>query len=899
MTAGARRAWARVRGMFRDGRRDADRAREIAAHLALLEEEFRAKGMTDAEAHRQARLRLGNAVVIREEVRAMSGVPLVENLRRDVGYALRQMRRSPGFAVTAALTLALGVGVNTAIFSVVNGLLFSSLHIRQESRVVALGFKQRGTNWQPTLSHPEYREVRKQTKGVFSDVAASEYGLDGLSVKGSEPNRIFTNYVSGNYFQLLGVRPLLGRFFLSSEGRTPGADPVMVLSYAYWKRHFGGDPNVIGRHVQLDGRPMTIIGVAPRSYKGVVTLLAVQAYLPLAMVTQVENIPLDVWNKRTDRNMSVYARLAPGVSREKADAALAVLAGRLSTEHEKTEKDMAVQGFPLYMARTGNLDSRNTIAIVSAFFLGLAGLVLLLACVNVANLLMVRATVREREMVIRSALGAGRARLVRQMLTESVLLALIGGAAGVGLGMWGSWLLGRVNLQTDLPIYLNFGFDWHVFAYSAAVALAAGVVVGSLPAFRLARANLNLLLREGSRNVAGGGGRFRDALVVVQVCSALVLLVVAGLFARSLVQMEHTDLGFNPSHLLTATMDPSEIGYNDAQSRDFYKDLLGRIRALPGVKQATMVGTVPMGLINNTSAAVHVSGYEPPPGQTAPVVSYNLISTDYFRTMQVPLLEGRSVTDADDDKAPYVAVVSEAMAKKFWPHEDAIGRTFTMGSDAGHPIRVVGVARDARYANLNGPVEPYFYVPYLQHYVQNSLESLELRTAGSPKAMIPEVEGVIHGMAPALPVFEVKTMREALYTPNGLLVFEVVAVTTGIMGALGLVLAVIGVYGVLSYVVSRRVGEIGVRMALGAQRADILRMVLRQGLWIVGIGLALGLAASLAVAHLLRSTIEVSATDPLTYIGVSSVLVVVALLACYIPARRATRVEPMQALRME
>ena len=898
MKAWARRMAARVRGVFDGGRRDADREREIAAHLALLADDLSNKGMTTEEALRQARIRLGNATVIREEVREMSGVPFIENLRRDVAYALRQMRRSPGFAVTAVLTLALGVGVNTTIFSVVNGLLFSSLHIRQESRVLALGFKQKGTNWQMGFSYPEYRDLRDQTKGIFSGVAAEQYGLDGLSEKGSQPDRIFTDYVSGNYFQTLGIQPVLGRFFLPSEGKA-GAAPVMVLSYDYWQRHFGGDPNIVGRQVSLDGRPATILGVAPRSYKGVVTVLGVQAYLPQAIVTEVENIPLDVWNKRTTRNTSVYARLAPSISQRQANAALAVLAGRMAGAHPVSEKDMEVLGFPLYQARTGNLDTRNTIGVVSMFFLGLAGLVLLLACVNVANLLMVRATVREREMVIRSALGAGRARLVRQMLTESVLLALMGGAAGMGLGLWGSSLLGRVNLQTDLPINFNFGFDWHVFAYSAGIALIAGVVVGFLPSLRLARANLNLLLREGSRSVSGGGGRFRDALVVVQVCSALVLLIVAGLFSRSLVKMEHVDLGFNPAHMLTMTMDPSEIGYKDAQSRDFYKSLLERIRTLPGVESATLAGTVPMGLIDNTGDAVVVSGYQPPPGQTAPVVGYNVISTDYFRTMQIPLLEGRSFTGSDDEKGQYVAIVSEAMAKKFWPHEDAIGRTFTMGSDAAHPLRVVGVARDARFHGVNGPMPPYFYVPYLQHYVQNSLESLELRTAGSPQAMIAEVERAIHGVAPTLPVFEVKTMHEALYTPNGLLLFEVIAVMTGIMGTLGLVLAVVGVYGVLSYVVSRKVGEIGVRMALGAQRADILRMVLRQGLWIVGIGLALGLAASMAVAHMLRSTIEVSATDPLTYIGVSSVLVVVALLACYIPARRATRVEPMQALRME
>lgn len=899
MAAWARRLWARLRGLLGGGRSDAERAREIASHLALLEEEFRAKGLSEEEARRQAHIRLGNATVIREEVRQMSGVPFMENLWRDVAYALRQIRKSPGFAATAIVTLALGVGVNTAVFSVVNGLLLSSLHIRQESRVVTVGFKQKGTSWISNFSFAEFRDLRDQTKDVFSDVFAEQYGLDGLSVQGSQPERVFTGYVSGNYFEALGVRPLLGRFFLPSEGKTPGADPVMVLSYAYWKRYFGGDPNVIGRHVSLDGHPMTIIGVAPRSYKGVVTLLAVQAYLPLAMVVPVENIPQDIWNKRANRNMYVYARLAPGASAQQADAALAVLAHRFASEHPKSEKDAELRGFPLYLARTGNLDARNSIAVVSAFFLGLTGLVLLLACVNVANLLMVRATVRQREMVIRSALGAQRSRLVRQMLTESILLALFGGVGGIGLGMLGSTMLRSVNLQTDLPLYFDFGFDWHVFLFSVGTALLAGALVGLLPAMRVARANLNVILREGSRTVVSGGGRFRDALVVVQVGSALVLLIVAGLFCRSLVKLEHVNLGFNPSHVLAMTTDPSEIGYNDAQSRDFYQSLLTRLRALPGVESATTSGSIPMGVIDNTSDSVTVSGYQLPPGQVAPQIPYTVISTGYFRTMQIPLIEGRSFRNSDDDKSPYVAIVSEAMAKKFWPHEDAIGRTFTAGRDAAHPLQVVGVARDARYQDIDGPIAPYFYLPYLQHYQQNSLESLELRTAGDPDAVIPEIEGAIHRMAPALPIFEVKTMHQALYTPNGLLLYQVVAVMTGIMGILGLALAVIGVYGVLSYVVSRRVGEIGVRMALGAQRADILRMVYRQGLWIVGIGLVLGLGASLAVGHLLRSMIAVSATDPLTYIAVSAILMAIALLACYVPARRAMRVDPMQALRVE
>lgn len=821
------------------------------------------------------------------------------NLVNDLRYALRQLRRSPGFAFIAILTLALGVGVNTAIFSVVNGVLFSSLHIRQQNRMVVLGFQQKGAAWQPSFSLPEYRDLKKEAGNVFASVIAEQIGFDGLSEDGGKPDRILTNYVSGNYFQTLGVQPLLGRFFRPTEGATPGADPVIVLSYAYWKRHFAGDPTIVGRHVSIDAHPFTIVGVARRSFHGIYTALGIQGYLPLAMVVTTEGPPLAEWSKRDNRGIFVYARLQPGVTSQKANSTLAVLGRRFATEHPRTEQDAAMQTFPVSDIRLG-FNTDNSIRMISALFLGLAGLVLLLACVNVANLLLVRASVREREMVIRSALGAQRSRLIRQMMTESVLLAFFGGAAGIALGIWGSGMLGSVNLHTALPVYLNFGLDWHVLMFSAIAALAAGAVVGIVPALRLSRANLNLILREGGRGVTGGGNKFRDVLVMLQVGGALMLLIIAGLFTRSLTQAEHTNLGFNPSHVLTLTMDPTEIGYNDARSRDFYKGLLERVRTLPGVVSATIAGSVPMSDIRDGGTdSVAINGYQPPKGQPTPSADFNPIAPEYFRTLQIPLLQGRSFTDNDNEKGEYVAIISGAMAKKFWPNRNPIGQQITMGSDPTHPMQIVGVAKDARYVGLTGAIAPYFYVPYLQHYSGHPLESLELRTAGDPAVMLPEVERTVRNIAPNLPVFDMGTLREGLYTISGLLLFEIAAAIAAIMGTLGLILAIIGVYGVLSYVVSRKTNEIGIRMAMGAQRSDVLRMVYRQALWIVGIGIACGLVASFVVGHLVRGFIVVSATDPATYIGVSAILISIALLACYVPARRAMNVDPMQALREE
>ncbi|MFZ0690220.1 MAG: ABC transporter permease [Acidobacteriaceae bacterium] len=877
---------------------DEERARELEAHLAQETDDNVARGMTREEARRRAYMKLGNPTVIREEIWKMNSFVSVEDLGRDIRYAFRQLKHSPGFAAIAMVTLALGIGVNTAIFSVANGLLFSSFHIRNQSNVVELGFRQKGADWQPNLSLPEYQEIGREGKAGFSETVGYEWGLDGLSMEGSKPDRVFTSYVTGNYFEMLGVEPLMGRFFHAGEGETPGADPVMVLSYAYWTQHFGADRNIVGRQVLVDNHPITVVGVGPRDFRGMNPALSPQAYFPLAMVVPLEAQSEADFHKQSNRSLWVYGRLQPGVTRQQADATLGVIAHRFVLADPGTEKDAEVKTFAPTAGRNG-FDPEAHLGTIAMLFLALAGLVLLLASVNVANLLLVRATVREREMVIRSALGAQRFRLIRQMMTESFVLAMLGGAAGIGLGTWGSHLLGTVSLNTDLPIRFDFPNDWHVFAFSAVVALAAGALVGIVPAVRLARANLNLVLREGGRGVAGGGHKFRDALVIVQVGSALTLLIVAGLFIRSLQQSEHTDLGFNATNVLTMMMDPAELGYSDPKSRDFFRDLIERVRALPGVQLATTAQSMPMGLLGNGGDTVVVNGYQPPVGQTSASVSYNVVGTDYFQTLEIPLREGRDFNAGDDEKHPYAAIVSEAMAKKYWAHEDAIGRKFTMGSDPSHPIEVVGVAADARYSGFRGPIAPYFYVPFEQHYVQNTLQTLEVKAAGNPAGMIAEVEGAIRGMTPGLPVFQVKMLHEALYSLNGLLIYQIAAALAGVLGTLGLVLAVVGVYGVLSYVVSQRTSEIGVRMALGAGRGDILRIVYKQGLWIVGIGLAVGLGASFGVAHLLRSMIVVSPGDPMTYLGVSALLAGIAMLACYIPARRAMRVEPMQALRME
>jgi putative ABC transport system permease protein len=596
------------------------------------------------------------------------------------------------------------------------------------------------------------------------------------------------------------------------------------------------------------------------------------------------------------RYLAVCGRLQPGVSVAQAQASLTVVSKRLAGEYP-SDQDISFMAFPEIRSRP-NPDPSNTIVVISGLFLGLAALVLLLACGNVANILLVRATVREREMAIRAALGAARGRLIRQLLTESVLLALAGGVAGILLGFLGSSALSSVNLQVDLPVRLDFGFDWRVFAYAFSAAFITGIIVGIVPAVRISRGNLSAILHEGGRGLVGGRHRLRGSLVVAQVAGSLMLLIIAGLFTRSLDKAQRTSLGFDSSHVLDLSMDPTEIGYSEVQGRQFYKSLLERVRSLPGIESASLTSSVPLSYFNNADT-LNVEGYQPPPSQQNQSAFFSYISPGYFTTLKIPMLRGRSFTDADDEKAKFVAIINETMARTYWPKSDPLGRQFSLTGDLQHPIEVVGIVKDSRFQGVTGPISLGFYLPFVQHYLPASLETLQVRTAAAPGAMIPEIERLIQSLAPDLPVFDVRTMTQALYSLNGLLVYQLGAALAASLGVLGLILAIVGVYGVVSFDASQKTHEIGIRMALGAQPADILKLIFGKGLFIVGMGLAVGLALAFGAARLAGNFIAVSPADPITYISVSALLLLVALVACWIPARRAMRVDPLVALHYE
>jgi predicted permease len=824
-------------------------------------------------------------------------------LMQDFRYALRQLRKSPAFFSIVVLTLGLGIGANTAIFSMVDWLVLRSLPIEDPQQMHFLAFARPGENYDVQFSYPEFAEVQKQTTDVFSGMtpfifgglAGAQNSQSGLSADGvTKP--VQTAYVGGDFFSLLGISPAAGRFILSTEGKAAGADPVVVLSYNDWQTRFSGNPAIIGKAVSINGHPVTIVGVAPKGFQGPTPILEVQAYLPLSMYLVERGVTADFLADSKARSMLAFVRVKSGADMKQVQSEMAVVGQRLLKQYPRDRGIAELSARPL---RPPGIigGEQNPFPKLAALFLTLAALVLVLACVNVANLFLVRAAGRQREMAVRAALGAGTGRLVRQLLTESLVVAVLGCGGGILLGLGGTRLFNSVSLQSELPIVFDFSFNWHVFAYALAAAAATAMLVVVVPAARIWKGNLREVLHEGGRTSTGGRQRLRRVLVAVQVGGSLTLLIIAGLFVRSLRGVQRADLGFDPRTVLNLTLDPNEIGYTEAQGRAFYRAMMERIRTLPGVQSASLASVVPLSdSVQGSDLAI--PGYATSPDQQAPHAETDAVSPDYFATMRITLNRGRDFTDADKENSPHVAVINQAMADRYWPGQDVLGKSFALTSDAKHPSTIVGVVQNSRMNQLYGPFEPVFYLPVTQSFV--STETLQIRSERRPQEMVTEVRAIAQSLAPAIPIYGVRTMTEALHGGNGLLFFELGASLAAALGLLGLILAVVGVYGVMSYAVSQRTQEIGIRIALGAQRSDILRMIGRQGLVIVASGLTVGVLAALAVGRLVSDfLVGITPSDPITYVGVSVLLAAVACLATYIPTRRATRVDPMVALRYE
>jgi predicted permease len=822
----------------------------------------------------------------------------MRTLAQDLRYGWRMLRKTPAATLIIILTLALGIGANTYIFSIVNGYLLRPLPVPEPGQIAVLAAQQAGNSpYLYLFSYPDFVDFRKQAASV-ADLFVYGVDLGGLSADQKADQLLFSQ-VSGNYFSGLGVKPLLGRLILPEEENQPGKQPVLVLGYSYWQKRFEGDPRVVGKQVLVNGQSATIVGVAPKEFHGTYFALDMDAYMPLGSVdfAGARNALAD----RGSRNLFAIGRLRPGVSFSQAQASINVIAARLANQYPSTDKNVTVQIYREQFARPRPLGS-NLVPIIAGFFLFLAGLLLLLACMNVANIVLARATVRQREMALRAALGAGNSRLIRQTLTETLLLGLLGGAGGVLVGLWIN--PGRVTAMPglSLPLSVDLTFDWHVFAYSLAAALFTGAFVGLWPAIRASRLDLNSVLQEGGRGDSGAARqRVRNLLVAAQVAGSLTLLVIAGLFVRAVQHAGKVNFGFDPDHVLNVTVDPNQIGYDQARTTEFYRLLKTRALGIPGVQSASTAYGVPMGNVNIVnSSTVNVEGRQLPNGQPPPSIFFNNVDSSYFQTMRVPLLRGRAFTDFDNESAPLVAVVNQTMADRFWPKQDPIGKRFSL-NPTGKPaqvVQVVGIAADGKYAFIAEDPTPFFYVPLAQNFT--SIRALQVRSSIPPEKLISQMRNVIRSLAPDLPIIEARSMDEVIRGMNGLQVFRFAALIAAALGGLGLILASVGVYGVVSFAAVQRTREIGIRMALGGTAPDVMRLVLRQGARMVIVGLLVGLLTAWGLTRVMgRLLFGVSPSDPLTYATVVIVLCAVALLACWIPARRATRVDPGIALRYE
>lgn len=815
---------------------------------------------------------------------------------RDVRLGVRSLVRNPAFSATALLSLSLGIGANGALFSVFNSLLWRPLPVPDPGRVVVLYSRVEGQVFSQGFSYPEFADYAGEAR-VFSGLAAFSPVEVGVSGDGGENSRAFAEAATGNYFDLLGVRPVLGRTFLASEDGRSGGQKVAILNYHFWQRRFGGDPGVIGRTIRLNDHPFTIVGVAPRGFNGAYAIyFAPNLWIPLGAVPSIRPAESGMLEARGSRGIRLIARLAPDVGLDRARSAVGTIAARLAAAYPDTNRGRTATVYPELATRPEVEISRST-TVVATVFLGLTGLVLLVACANVANLLLARSTARRKEIAMRLALGATRRQLVGQLLTEAAVLALAGGTLGLGLCVLAARLATTIRPPTDIPLNVEIQVDARVVLFTFAVSLLSSLAFGLVPALQASRPAMVPALK--GESVGLGASRRRvslgSALVVAQVAVSLVLLVASGLFIRSVTGARTIDPGFRVEDRLVMSFNPSLVGYDAGRRATFYRLLLERVRQLPGVESATLASTVPLDWGIGTDDLT-VEGREVRPGEESIQVFDSVVEPGYFRTLGTVLRSGRAFTDGDTAAERPVVIVNETMARRLWPGQHPIGRRVRL-SGPDEPWReVIGVVADGKYRQLTEQPRLFMLLPLAQNPVSGL--TLVIHSRLEPSGILASARREAQALGPSVPIFEAKTM--ARHMERAYLGPRLSAMLIGPAGLLALVIAAIGLSGVMAYAVSRRTRELGIRIAVGAGPAQVLGMVMRQGLGLAAAGLAIGLAVALASARLIANLLfGVTPTDPLTFGGVALLLLAVSAAATYLPARRALKVDPLTALRAD
>ncbi len=815
----------------------------------------------------------------------------------DLKFALRQITKFPGYTATVVLTLAFGIAVNTQIFTMVSAFFLQPMPVRDPGQLTVIVQRSNVINVPYGLSFLDFQDIRAGSKALRDHIAFFSLPAH-VSTQGHVPERTYVEAVTPDAFAKLGVTVALGRPLQPSDGEMPPGTPVAVLTHRYWQTHFGGDPAVLGRTVSINGKPFTIVGVAKEGFDSFSWALAVGLFVPSGTFPQLNPDGEGYFKYRGTSTWNILAYRAPGATLADANAELAVFAQRFAKDFPEEHRGVRFQAVPEQRARPAPA-ATDFMPVFVVLFSGLVGLVLFIACANVANLMSARALSREKELVVRAALGASRWRLIRQLLLESVLLAVLAGGGGYAIAVWGGGFMRGFAPPSDIPIHAPTTPDWQVWTFTFAISLFAGIASGLFPALRASRVDVNEGLKQNAgRQNSGGRHRMRNLLVIGQVAISCVVLIAAALFLRGLHAARDLNLGFRPDRLLMLSFDLNLQGYDQDRGLRFQKQLLEQVRALPGVEAASLAQHVPFG----TNIIIRDNWPENPTGNVPDghtPVALSAVDPGFVTMFGVPLLRGRDLAPTDNEKSPRVAVINEAMAKAFWPGRDAIGQHFRRDWNGAPPIEVVGIVATGKYIMLTEEPKPYYYVPFAQNYAMPA--TLVVRTATDPHALAQTLRETVRTIDPTLPIYGLVTLDEHLASSVfALMPLRMGATMAAIQGAIGLLLALLGLYAVVAYDVTNRTHEIGVRLALGATGQNVVQLVSRASLRLTVIGLGIGLVLALGLSFgLSRVVFGVRAFDPIVFPAVVLVLLGTAALACWLPARRATRVDPMVALRAE